>query len=127
MITNNNFKQYLVSLIDSDIYEVETVTSKDKVKFVLDSFNKEFNYSNNKKRYKNLVIRISEWLKCAPSVINIEIWNEDIIKVAKEYKLLPLEITEDEEYNFVEYWFELCASTILSAAKDNKINIDYLK
>lgn len=127
MITNKDFKQYIVSLIDSDIYEVETVTSKDKVKFVLDSFNKEFNYSNNKKRYKNLVIRIAEWLKCTPSVINIEIWNEDIIKVAKEYKLLPSEITEDEEYNFVEYWFELCASTILLVAKDNKISIEYLK
>ena len=127
MISNKDFKQYIVSLIDSEVYEIETKTDKQKVKFVLDSFNKEFNYSNNKKRYKNLVIRISEWLKCTPSIIDIEIWNEDIIRVAKEYKLLPLELTEDEEYNFVEYWFELCASTLLSIAKENKINIDYLK
>ena len=127
MITNKDFKQYIVSLIDSEVYEIETKTDKQKVKFVLDSFNKEFNYSNNKKRYKNLVIRISEWLKCTPSIIDIEIWNEDIIRVAKEYKLLPLELTEAEEYNFAEYWFELCASTILSIAKENKINIDYLK
>ena len=127
MISNKDFKQYIVSLIDSEVYEVETKTDKQKVKFVLDCFNKEFNYSNNKKRYKNLIIRIAEWLKCTPSVINIEIWNEDIIRVAKEYKLLPLNITEDEEYNFVEYWFELCASTILAIAKDNKISIDYLK
>ena len=127
MITNKDFKEYIVNLIDSEVYEVETKTDKEKVRFILDSFNKEFNYLNNKKRYKNLIVRIAEWLKCTPSVINIEIWNEDIIRVAKEYKLLPLELTEDEEYNFVEYWFELCASTLLSIAKENKINIDYLK
>lgn len=127
MITNKDFKQYIISCINVEAYEIEAHTDRDKLKVVLDSFNREYNYLNNKKRFKNLAIRLAEWLKGGPTIISVEIWDEEIIKVAKEYKLLPCEITEDEEYNFVEYWFELCASTILAIAKDNKISIDYLK
>lgn len=125
MVTNKDFKQYVINCINTEAYEIEAHTDRDKLKVVLDSFNREYNYLNNKKRFKNLVIRIAEWLKGGPTIISIEIWNEDIIKVAKEYKLLP-KTTDNEEYNFVEYWFELVASTLLKLAKELRINTNYL-
>lgn len=107
-------------------YEVTTESLTDRVKFVLDCFNSEYNYINNKKRYPNLSNRIGDWFMGLPSVINIDFENYKIIEIGKQMGVLSQDATEKQEDKFLESWFTYNAHYLLKLAKKLKIETNYL-
>lgn len=128
---NNNqkakLKRYVLSCINTEYYGFEAKTNKKKVQFIVDCFNKEFNYLYNKKRYPNLINRLGEWLQGLPGVFDVEFYNEDIINLGLKFGFLKSGKTKGKEYEFTDEWFDLCAASFFEVAKEFKININQLK
>lgn len=130
VLNNNqkeNLKKYVLNCINTEYYDFEVKTDKEKVQFVLDCFDKEYNYLNNKKRYPSLTNRLSEWLQGLPGVFEVAFYNEDILKLGLKFGLIDPGATDDEEYYFINSWFNLCAAAFFDLAKDLGINTNYLK
>ena len=67
----DNIQTYLLSAIDGKDYGIKTDTPKEKLDFLFDCFESEFNYKNNQLRYPNFQNRFANWLQGLPSAINI--------------------------------------------------------
>jgi len=88
MKTNTTFvraqvRGYILESIDSDEYEVVTTTEKEKIKFLIDTFKKEYLYPENLRYYKTTENVFINWLLGLPSCFNIEFTNYDIIQRCK--------------------------------------------
>ena len=122
-----NLKRYVLSCINPEYYGFEAKTNEEKVQFILDCFEKEFNYLNNKKRYPTLISRLGEWLQGLPGVFEVAFYNEDIINLGLKFGFLKSGKTKEQEYEFIDEWFNLCAASFFEVAKELEININYLK
>ena len=126
-IQKDNLKEFILIQLDTNYYDYESKTDKDKVQFVLNCFDKEYNFFNNKKRYPNLVTRFSEWLQGLPGVFEVPFYYDQILQIGLRFGLINPGRTEDEEETFLNNWFELCAAAFFDLAKDLGINTNYLK
>lgn len=117
---------YIIDTINSDVYDVETTTTTEKLIFLLDCFNKEFNYKENKIIYPNLQNRLSEWFMGLPSVFTVDFSNFDIINKGKEFCLLNDELTDRKIDAFIANWFNLIAFNVLDMCNKNKVDYSYL-
>tara|TARA_R110000772_G_scaffold160628_1_gene271788 strand:+ start:419 stop:775 length:357 start_codon:yes stop_codon:yes gene_type:complete len=108
-------QNYILSTIDGDNYNKELEGKTQKIRFVLDCFKSEFLHSNNSNQYKlNPSKVLGEWLRGLPSSINIVFYNYDILNLAVLLDLIPANTNEEEEFKFLNGWFELIASEILN-------------
>ena len=117
---------YIIDTINSDVYDIETTTTIDKLTFLLDCFNKEFNYKQNKVIYPKLQDRLSEWFMCLPSVFTVDFSNFDIINKGKEFCLLNDESTDRKIDTFIANWFDLIAFNVLDMCRKNNVYYSYL-
>jgi hypothetical protein len=51
----------------------------------------------------------ADWLAGLPSVINIDYWNNDIIRLAQEWESLPINASERQEQKILDNWFMFMA------------------
>lgn len=79
----NNIQSYILDSIDSEGYDIKTETPTEKLDFLFDCFEVEFNYKNNKLRYPNLQDRFANWLQGLPSVINLPYQEYEILQLSK--------------------------------------------
>jgi len=109
-----NFKNYILSVIDSEDLPSDTMTDKDKVFWLLEErFNKEYCYQQNLDRYEyNITKLMAEWL--SGLAINIPYTYCDIIKLSKE--LLETDTLKDED-KIIENYFNFMAIQIFKLAK----------
>ena len=61
---------------------IEDLTPKQKIDYLFSSFEREFNYENNKKRYPNYQERLAQWLMGQPSYIHLPSYNFEILEFA---------------------------------------------
>lgn len=113
---------YILDAITTENYEVTCDTDAEKVKFVLETFNEEYNYKENKRRWPNLTERISEWFRCLPSVIHIEYWDYKIEKIGIEWGFEKAV----KRGTFIENWWTTCATRLLQLAAKFKIDTTFL-
>ena len=121
------FNKYLIESINLDGYEVSAETDKEKVQFVLDCFNKEYNYYNNKRRQPQLKKRLAEWIEGLPGVFEVSYWHEDIETDLEKFGFITADSTEKEKSDLVSNWFEIVASTLLELAKELNLDTNLLK
>ena len=100
----NNIQAYLLSSIDGTEYGIKTDTPKEKLQFLFDCFEVEFNYKNNKLRYPNFQNRFANWLQGLPSGINIPHQYNKILELSK-YLLEVDTLSEKLENQIIKnYW-----------------------
>ncbi|MHA2218083.1 MAG: hypothetical protein ACXACY_19280 [Candidatus Hodarchaeales archaeon] len=106
-----NFQKYILTAIDSEGYNRDTETTEKKLKFVFDCFGSEFLHANNVKQFHRDNAKVfGEWIAGLPSTMNIAFYNYEILNLAYLFDLLPVDVTEEEEDEFLNGWFKLVAS-----------------
>lgn len=98
----NNIQNYILDSIDGEGYDIKTET--EKLEFLFDCFEVEFNYKNNKLRYPNLQDRFANWLQGLPSAISIPHQYNKILELSKN--LLEVDNLGEELENKIidNYW-----------------------
>ena len=98
----NNIQNYILDSIDGTEYDIKTET--EKLEFLFDCFEVEFNYKNNKLRYPNLQDRFANWLQGLPSAISIPHQYNKILELSKN--LLEVDNLGEELENKIidNYW-----------------------
>ena len=79
----NNIQSYILDSIDGEGYDIKTETPTEKLDFLFDCFEVEFNYKNNQLRYPNFQDRFANWLQGLPSVINLPYQEYEILQLSK--------------------------------------------
>ena len=95
-----NFKNYFLEVIKSQDLPEDIKTDKEKVNFIFDRFNSEYNHANNIRRQPNFQLRFAEWLQGL--AINLPYNYNDIIELAK--KLLETDQLKNENRIINNYW-----------------------
>ena len=103
-----NFKNYILSVIDSEDLPSETMTDKEKVSFIMDRFTNEHDHMYNRVKFPNNQKRFGDWLQGL--AINIPYTYCDIIKLAKE--LLETDTLKNED-KIIENYFNFMAIQII--------------
>jgi len=88
--------------IKNDLLEMD---KQDEINLVYDTFENEFWYGYNKRRYKTHVKGFANYLMGLPSYINFPFYNYEILDNAKKSKEFDLS-TEEKEDKFLEDYFE---------------------
>ena len=95
-----NFKTYFLEVIKSQDLPEDIKTDKEKVNFIFDRFNSEYNHANNIRRQPNFQMRFAEWLQGL--AINLPYNYNDILELAK--KLLETDQLKNENRIIKNYW-----------------------
>jgi hypothetical protein len=100
----NNIQNYILDSIDSEGYDIKTETPTEKLDFLFDCFEVEFNYKNNQLRYPNLQDRFANWLQGLPSAIDLPYQYNKILELSKN--LLEVDNLGEELENKIidNYW-----------------------
>ena len=100
----NNIQNYILDSIDVTDYDIKTETPTEKLEFLFDCFEVEFNYKNNQLRYPNFQNRFANWLKGLPSAINIPHQYNKILELSKN--LLEVDTLSEKLENQIikNYW-----------------------
>ena len=100
---------YLLDSINTD--EIgENATDKEKINFVFDTFNNEYNDAYYKRRYPNECERLANYLRCLPSCCSIAFCDYDIIQIGKSWGYCK---TPKQEANFVNNWWPVMAFRLI--------------
>lgn len=105
--------------------EIEN-TEAARLAFVVECFNNEFWYKENRIRYKNPVRGFSEWLMGLPSVIHIDYTYYDILRIAVEWGSLQEGATERQEDKIIDNWFNFIANKFFQLCRKHKVSTDIL-
>lgn len=111
--------QYILDAIDTEGYDVEADTDKEKLQFLFDTFKSEYGWMIAR---KGLYGAFTEWLQGVPSAIRIDIYYSEIIKLAKQWGSLPQNATERQEDKITENWFPFMANRIFQLFRKHGIN-----
>ena len=95
-----NFKNYFLEVIKSQDLPEDIKTDKEKVNFIFERFNSEYNHTNNIRRQPNFQLRFAEWLQGL--AINLPYNYNDILELAK--KLLETDQLKNENRIIKNYW-----------------------
>ena len=95
-----NFKTYFLEVIKSQDLPEDIKTDKEKVNFIFERFNSEYNHANNIRRTPNFQMRFAEWLQGL--AINLPYNYNDILELAK--KLLETDQLKNENRIINNYW-----------------------
>ena len=108
-----NFKNYFLEVIKSQDLPEDIKTDKEKVNFIFERFNSEYNHANNIRRQPNFQLRFAEWLQGL--AINLPYNYNDILELAK--KLLETDQLKNEDTIINNYWSFMALQII--KLKDN--------
>lgn len=101
--------EYLFDCINTEQIG-ENATDKEKINFVFKTFEDEYGNSYNKRIYPNECERLSQYLRCLPSCVNVAFADYDIIQIGKSWGFCKTSKAEDR---FVEKWFDVCAFRLI--------------
>jgi len=103
-----NFRRYIILVIDSEDLPSETMTDKEKINFVMDRFSKEHDHEYNKRKIPNNQKRFGDWLQCG--ALNIPMYDDEVLNLAK--KLLETDTLKNED-KIIENYFNFMALQIM--------------
>jgi hypothetical protein len=112
---------YILEAIDSEAYEVETTTDKEKLQFLADTFKKE--YGHGIKYYGSTQEAMKQWIMGLPSVFNIDFENYRIIQIAQQWGNLTHNSPSKVVDKVLDNWFNLIAAKTLQLMAKHGIYI----
>tara|TARA_R110002051_G_scaffold19003_1_gene53822 strand:- start:202 stop:585 length:384 start_codon:yes stop_codon:yes gene_type:complete len=86
-----NMENYLLGQIDGDGYDIEVNTPLEKINFVFECYENEYECEYERRRTPNYQERFAEWLSGLPSAIHLPCYYGQILELAKELQ----EVKED--------------------------------
>lgn len=99
---NRNYEAYIIESINSDDYDADPKTKKEKLQFLKDNFKSEYGFMIARVGEQNA---FKEWISGLPSSFNIEFMNYKILLLAKKMGSLPENATDKQEDKVLEnYW-----------------------
>ena len=109
---------YILDSVYSDVIDTESMTDKEKIGFLIDTFFEE-KYKNNRRRMCTVNL-LREWLQGLPSAISVAFSDSDIAATGKS-----LGYCKDarSESRFINNWCGILASNILRLARIYDINM----
>tara|TARA_R110000765_G_scaffold13590_2_gene40622 strand:- start:22351 stop:22776 length:426 start_codon:yes stop_codon:yes gene_type:complete len=125
-LLNTNTKQYRENLA-TEIFKMLADcgdTNREKLQTMVDRFDKEFNYKNNKLRYPNLIDRFSNWLQ--GGAISIPLYYYDITKLAKRVHQTAV-LTDKETEKIHENFYNHISAHCFRLATEYNINYNNLR
>ena len=111
-----NFKKYILSVIDSEDLPSETMTDKEKINFVMDRFTNEHDFEYNKRKIPNTQERFGDWLQ--GGALNIPMYYDEVLNLAK--KLLETDTLKNENRIINNYYSFMALQIIRLNEKLNK-------
>lgn len=115
----NEYKQYIIDCIDSQAYDVEANTTKEKLQFLSDTFKNEADWNIERVGQGKA---FEDWIMGLPVVFNIEYMNYKIVKLAKRIGTLSDNATEREEYKIIENYWRFITALTFQLFRKYKIN-----
>ena len=117
---NTKAKNYFISCIDTEAYEVSFDTEKERLQFIWNTFQAEkVNPYELKRNNGNLQRIFQDWLAGLPSVFSMDFENYKILQIGKDWGLkLDSEKRQDE---FLESWFPRMATAAFGLFRKHKI------
>lgn len=109
---------YILDSVYSDVIDTESITDKEKIEFLLDTFF-EAKYKNDRLRMCVLDL-LREWLQGLPSAINIAFSDYDISVTGKSMGYCK---DARSESRFINNWWTILASNIIRLARIYEINM----
>ena len=126
-LLNTNTKKYreniaveIFKMLDDSFGD----TNREKLITMLERFDKEFNYKNNKLRHPMLHERFSNWLQ--GGAIDIPLYYYDITKLAKRVHETAV-LTQKETDKIHENFYNHISAHCLRLATEYKINYNNLR
>ena len=114
---------YILSAIDSEGYGKDLITDAEKLQFLVDTFNHEYSFTDNLKRYPNTQDRLKNWIMGLPSSFNIDFSYFDIIRVSTDLNLIPIDATQKQKDKIISNWFNLIAYKTIVLMRKNNISL----
>lgn len=109
---------YILDSVYSDELNTETMTDKEKIEFLLDTFFEE-KYKNDRRRMR-VIDLLREWLQGLPSAINVAFSCYDIAVKGKSMGYCK---DARSEARFVNSWWDRLSFNILRLARIYDINM----
>ena len=110
-----NFKNYILSVIDSEDLPSETMSDKEKINYIFDRYTSEYENEYNKRRIPNNQARFADWLSGLS--LNIPYTYYYIVKLSK--KLLETDTLKNEN-KIIDNYFSFMAMQMIRL----KINLN---
>lgn len=105
---------YILDCVHSDEINVEALNDDEKIKYVLDTFDNEYNYPYNKRTYPCLYERFSQWLRGLPTALSIAFAYYQIIEIGKSWGYCE---TEKKAEKFCDEWFYQISAKFFQLAR----------
>lgn len=103
-----NYRDYILSTIETDYDEKPLVTDKDKIKFINNRFNSEYGFMIDRVGKQKAM---TEWLQGL--ALNIEYNNHDILELAKKMGSIPKNPDRKLQERVIENYWAFMANIIL--------------
>jgi hypothetical protein len=109
-----NYKNYILNSINSESYDITTNSDQDKINFFINTFKKEYDFMIDR---VGIYKALTEYLAGLPSTIRLPIYNHDILKLAINMGSVDPELSEKQEDNIINNYYNFMANIILSIHK----------
>jgi len=120
---NKKAFDYILNAINSEDYNVEATTDKEKLQFLADTFTSEYCFPANLKQCGSYQNVLAEWIMGLPTAFNIDFENYRIIEIAKEWGSIPADATERQEDAVIRQWFQFIAWKTLQLFKKHGVSL----
>lgn len=117
---------YILENIEPENYDVVCNNDAEKLQFILDCFNKEVNYENNKKRIPNLQNRFADYLMGLPTCFTVAFENYKILEIAEKWESIPKDASEKQKDKILANWFNFISAKFFQLCKKNKVDYNFL-
>lgn len=109
---------YILDSVYSDELNTETMTDKERIEFLLDTFFEE-KYKNDRRRMFTVNL-LREWLQGLPSAISVAFYYSDISETGKSMGYCK---DARSEARFINNWWGMLAYYIIRLARIYKIDM----
>ena len=109
---------YILDSVYSDVIDTESMTDKERIEFLLDTFFEE-KYKDDRRRMCTFYL-LREWLQGMTSAINVAFIPYDIAVTGKSMGYCK---DARSESRFINNWWTILASNILRLARIYEINM----
>jgi len=120
---NTNVFNYILECINGESYNVDLKTDVDKLKFLAQCFNSEYNCKANLRYYKSFQNMFANWLMGLPSSFNVEFRNYYILEIAVKWESLPTNYTEKQADKIIDTWFQFIACKTEQLCRKNGVTL----
>ena len=103
-----NYKNYILSTIETDNEDKPLKTDQDKIKYIFDRFNSEYGFMINRVGKQKAM---SEWL--SGLALNIEYYYDDIVKLAIKMGSIDENPSEKLQARVIDNYWSFMANVIL--------------